>query len=161
MIEIYFDTEFTSLESLQPSLISIGCVTKSHGHYYAEVEGVDVSKCSQFVIDQVLPLLDSEKIEMHNITLALGNWIESLKEECILVTDAPYYDLPLFCNIFLTPGTWPENLRKDYKKIGFKSHSELLKFHESRKQKFNDTDFRQHHALDDAIVMMNTLEEFA
>ncbi len=160
MIEIFFDTEFTSLESLQPKLLSIGCVTKKHGHYYAEVEGVDVSECSQFVIDTVMPFLDDQKFEIYQIALSLGNWIENLNEECILVTDAPYYDLPLFCNIFLTPGTWPENLRKDYKKVSFKSHAELLRFHEVKKQKFIDGGYRHHHALDDAIVMMNTLDEF-
>ena len=52
---IFIDTEFTQFND--PELISIGLVTEDASHeFYAELP-VDRTKCSDFVVDKVLPSL--------------------------------------------------------------------------------------------------------
>lgn len=59
MTKIFLDTEFTHLGQ-DADLISIGLVSECGNTFYAEVKEVNKVKCSQFVLDNVLPNLRLE-----------------------------------------------------------------------------------------------------
>lgn len=55
-MKIFLDTEFTSFEN--PQLISLGLVDDNNRTFYAEFNDYEPEKCSQFVNEIVIPLLD-------------------------------------------------------------------------------------------------------
>lgn len=59
-IRVFLDTEFTSLDQ-SASLISIGLITEDASRsFYAELLNTYLQeKCSAFVLQEVLPLLDA------------------------------------------------------------------------------------------------------
>jgi hypothetical protein len=57
LIRIFIDTEFSDFKN--PQLISIALVDEDWREFYAELP-VDRTRCNQFVIDNVLPLLGRE-----------------------------------------------------------------------------------------------------
>lgn len=78
-MKIYFDTEFTSLDSIiDYKLISAGFVAENGQEFYFEMmEHYDFDECSYFVQESVLLHLDNEK---HGMTesearIRLKQWL--------------------------------------------------------------------------------------
>lgn len=147
---IFFDTEFTCL-GLDPKLISIGLVSEDGGRFfYAELsDSYQQDHCSDFVQDEVLPHLEGGDSLMttSELTLRLGNWIESFECPVTLITDAVDWDWPFILELFSLPGTWPENLNRKPELLcvdGFCECVDLV--YDSHPQLI------RHHALDDARV---------
>lgn len=83
---------------------------------------------------------------LSELTLKMGNWIESFECPVSLITDSVSWDWPFILELFCLPGTWPVNLHH---------HPELLCDDDS----FNECvdlvydshpQLIRHHALDDA-----------
>lgn len=138
-MNIYFDTEFTGLDHKDPDLISIGCVAETGEKFYAEFTDYDISKCSDWVKENVLknlkfgpyhteiikgqgridntgnPFLDSTTVgDSEGIKNLFTKWLEVVnpKGECIqFVSDVCHYDFYLLCNqIFGGAFNLPENV---------------------------------------------------
>lgn len=144
---IYFDSEFTEL-GIDPRLISIGFVSEDGTQtFYAELTGTyQASDCSDFVREAVLPHLQGGEalMSMHELTLRLGNWLESFEQPVQLATDSLTWDWPWVQEIFSQPGTWPENVEGRPLIL-----SQSPPFNRAVEVAFS-TDLRRHHALDDA-----------
>lgn len=113
-MKIYFDTEFTSLDSIVDyKLISAGFVAENDQEFYFELtHHYDESECSFFVQEAVLPHLNHKKCGMTEAEarIKMKEWIESFKEPVELCSDAPGYDWPLLYDIFSVNDGWPTNL---------------------------------------------------
>ena len=116
-MDVFFDTEFTTLDPLEgyPALISIACVAQGGREFYAELNDTwQPGNCSQFVLNNVLPLLQGGECRMREAqcALRLKVWIENLtSEEVILRSDSPKYDWKWVAELFQFYGCWPKNLR--------------------------------------------------
>jgi hypothetical protein len=144
---IHFDTEFTTLD-LYLRAISIGLVADDGREFYAELTDADEHKhCSEFARKTVLPLLDSSeaKIDLDQLVIQLGAWLESFNEPVILTCNSLEYDWRWFTRIFTLYDTWPANLdrRPLLLKFPMKIQIEIV-------EKAFDSGLRRHHALDDA-----------
>ena len=132
-------------------MISIGLVAEDGvSCFYAELSDTyQKHNCSDFVHDEVLPHLQGGEhlVTMSELSLRLGNWIESFECPVSLVTDSVEWDWPYIQALFSLPCTWPENLSSTPESLReidgvndlvdaiFKSHRPEL---------------RRHHSLDDA-----------
>ena len=147
---IFFDTEFSEL-GLDPRLISIGLVSEDGARcFYAELSDTyQADNCSDFVHDEVLPHLQggAHLMTMSELSLRLGNWIESFECPVRLITDSADWDWPYIQDIFSLPGTWPVNLS---------SRPELLREIDGYDDlvdavfESHRPELRRHHSLDDA-----------
>lgn len=112
MMIIFFDSEFSDF--LDTRLISIGFVSEAGDRtFYAELtDTYQPSDCSDFVREAVLIHLEggAARMDMHELTLRLGNWLESFAQPVQLATDSLSWDWPWALEIFSLPGTWPENV---------------------------------------------------
>lgn len=162
------DTEFTQLfhPVKETKLISIGLITEDGERtFYAELtDSYDVSDCSDFVIEGVLPLLDAselpEKLDYKKIyakmTTAqcrehLTNWIAALQEYVEINSDAPSYDWPLFKDLF-HGHAWPIMLFRECRNCHPNSIRES-RYLEAEEHLYAGGFYRRHHALDDVKVM--------
>lgn len=158
MIKIFFDTEFTHLQGpLDPEpavLISIGCVAEDDHKFYAESSSFDVEKCSEFVVEVVLPLLEGGDVSMPYPMIAkhLRGWIESFGDQVTLYSDSPYHDFGFVEHLFDNWG-WPANLNKKPEWLVF-NYVKGVRFSNSVEEAFRTfkPELRRHHALDDAIA---------
>lgn len=143
---VFLDTEFSDL-CIDPKLISIGLVSDDAHEFYAELSGNYFPKdCSAFVQEAVLPHLEGgeAQMDMHELTLRLGNWLESFSEPVQLATDSLSWDWPWIQEIFSLPGTWPENVEGRPLIL-----SQTPEFNLAVEQAFA-AGLRRHHSLDDA-----------
>jgi diamine N-acetyltransferase len=95
---VYVDTEFTRL--VQPQLLSIGAVADDGTHFYAEIadtldEGAGGplhERCSEFVRDIVLPLLDGDAQPRAEVAQQFADWLARRAEHgpVTLVTDSGF-----------------------------------------------------------------------
>lgn len=141
--QIFVDTEFTNFES--PKLISIGLVAVSGEEFYAEAE-YDQYECSNFVLDQVVPLLtEKKKYTLDDIRGCLLSWIESVRTEGVmLICYDSEYDYKMLEQIFRNQkpsSVLFRNLGSSYVN-GLKRYE----FHIKNKQP-------EHHALHDARAL--------
>jgi hypothetical protein len=77
--KIFIDTEFTDFND--PQLISIGLVAESGEEFYAEVP-YDLKRCSSFVCDVVIPLLDNSpesRISFDDLYMRISNWLRIIR----------------------------------------------------------------------------------
>ncbi len=157
-MQIFFDTEFTSLDSQQMrGIVSIGLVAQDGREFYAEFSDTwDESLCSIFVLETVLPLLDGgdHRMSVAEIAIRLKAWIESLTEnEVILRSDAPDLDWPFIQDIFEFHG-WPKNLRRKCGTIYFDKFDQQERYIEAIEEFWKDNFARHHHALVDAQSLL-------
>jgi len=144
-VRLFLDTEFTDLVP-HNKLISIALVDEDENYFYAELSDTyELKDCSEFVLSNVLPYLRGGKYAMtsYDCALRLGAWIEDRNVECVIMTDAPGWDMPHV--IKLIGDYWPANLKKECIaiRVPFNVEQELvIKF-----------DYDVHNALDDAMVM--------
>ena len=155
-MDVFFDTEFTTLNSKTgyPFLISIGCVAHDGRAFYAELSDTwHESLCSDFVIQTVLPLLQSGECRMKEAELAvrLKDWIEGLTDssEVILRSDAPLFDWPWVEQLFQFYGCWPKNLRRKCGVISL-DYWKVRRYEQGIADYWRTNAARQHHALVDA-----------
>ncbi|MFA6062894.1 MAG: 3'-5' exoribonuclease [Gallionella sp.] len=147
---IFFDTEFTEL-GMDPRLISIGLVAEDGiSTFYAELSDTYLPyNCSDFVKDEVLPHLQRGEylMTMSELSLQLGNWIESFECPVSLITDSLDWDWPYIRELFRLPGTWPANLSRSPETMRDIQEIEDVvdAVFESHRPKL-----RRHHAVDDA-----------
>jgi hypothetical protein len=144
---IHFDTEFTTLE-LYPKLISIGLVANDGREFYAELTGSYKYKhCSEFVRKTVLPLLDGgdAQMDLHQLVMQLGAWLESFNVSVILACDSLEYDWRWFTRIFTLYDTWPANVDRRPLLLEFPMEIQV-----EIVEKAFENGLRRHHALDDA-----------
>ena len=90
-LPIFFDTEFSSLE-VDAKMLSAGFVSANGQELYVEVkDSIDPAKCSPFVLETVLPLLQGgpHLFTLSEIARKLKGWIEAMSSEVVLVSDLP------------------------------------------------------------------------
>lgn len=145
-MRLFLDTEFTQLTP-EYKLISIALVDEDENFFYAELtDTYTLGDCSDFVKQNVLPLLRGPEYRMteYECKLALCKWIEDRNVPCVICTDAPTWDLPLFLPL-LRP-IIPENLNI--------TESMLIRVpHNVETDLVIKFDYDVHNALDDALVM--------
>lgn len=108
---IFLDTEFTGLNQAKPDLISIGLVDESGREFYAELpEAYWTVQCNEWVHFNVLPhLWGGEYVQSEaSIREKLFEWIESLGDSCVIVSDCPEADF--FMQLKRLLPQWPKNL---------------------------------------------------
>ena len=89
-MNLFFDTEFTSLMDKHPELISIGIVDERDEHaFYAELEH-DKSKSSHFVEETVYPLLQGIAKPREEVCANLVAWMEQIRNNDSLIFCCDY-----------------------------------------------------------------------
>lgn len=151
---IFFDTEFSDL-GIDPRLVSVGLISEDERIFYAELSDTYEPKdCSAFTQEAVLPLLHGgdTRMRMDQLTLRLGNWLESFEQPVKLATDSLSLDWPWIQEIFYLPGTWPENV--DGKPASMYEMIDSPFLERTVEQIFQShvPRLRRHHALDDAMA---------
>lgn len=145
-MRLFLDTEFSKLEPGY-KLISIALVDEDENYFYAELSDTyTIGDCSDFVKQNVLPLLRGGKYTMteYECKLALCKWIEDRNVQCILCSDAPSWDIPLIRPLLLP--IWPDNLDKE--------NTILTRISaDVKKSLITRYNYVVHNALDDALVM--------
>jgi len=148
---IFFDTEFSDL-CIDPRLISIGLIAEDGERmFYAELSDTYQPKqCGEFTKLAVLPLLEGgdKVLTEHELTLRLGNWLESFGEPVTLATDSLSWDWPWIQEIFHIEGTWPANVARRPLLLTMNYLNDYDRFIEAVEQAFSS--LRRHHSLDDA-----------
>ena len=151
-MKLFLDTEFTDLVP-HNKLISIAMVSDTGNYFYAELtDTYELKDCSEFVINNILPLLRGGEYRMthYECSLRLGNWIEEQGPNCLVALDNPSWDMPHLRRL-LDP-IWPENLHKNqYFPVYLAPpivDDIILK-----------NNFRIHNALDDAMIMMLAMKQ--
>lgn len=165
-INVFLDCEFTNFD--QPKLISIALVTEDGKQsFYAELtDTYSQSDCSEFVIQHVLPLLDAKEFSLPEtggysnvhakMTFAqcseyLSRWFDYLDDKVVVFNDAPHYDFTLLTEVLYDH--WPAQLRKKCHQIASRTIEGQERYEKTTEEEFKKG-FRQHHALDDAKVMI-------
>lgn len=90
-MNIFFDTEFTSLIQSDRSLISAGFVTEDgKGLFYREISNFSKHKCSPFVERVVIPLLNAPSEQICSLYMFgehLIEWLNSYDQPTVLISD--------------------------------------------------------------------------
>ena len=110
---LFLDTEFTSLEQANPSLISLALVDERGSYFYAELPPASyIHRASPWVQANVLPLLwgGSYRVPITELPERLITWIEAIEDRAMIVTDSPDFDFDLMLKPLLDP--WPRNLAR-------------------------------------------------
>lgn len=159
MTSVFFDTEFSSLEKNgTQALISIGCVAEDGREFYVELSNTwHPANCSDFVVQNVLPLLNGGECRITEAELAvrLKDWIEGLTEkEVILRSDQPRIDWQWVEQLFQFHGCWPKNLRRKCGTIYFNHDYQINRYQAALREYWKANTARQHHALVDAKSLL-------
>ncbi|MGF6725857.1 hypothetical protein P3T43_005242 [Paraburkholderia sp. GAS41] len=78
-MRVFLDTEFTNLQDRE--LISLGLVAENGSEFYGESSGFDLSRCSEFVRETVLPQLGSpagRAMPLDQLRLEVTDWLHSV-----------------------------------------------------------------------------------
>lgn len=105
---VFLDTEFTDF--IDCELISIGMVTETGGHFYAEVMDFDRDKCNQFVRAAVLSVLgqvEGASITRTALPARIRAWFANLPANVTVASDSSF-DVDLLKNAL--DGELPANL---------------------------------------------------
>jgi hypothetical protein len=158
-MNVFFDTEFTTLEKDGVrTLISIGCASHDGREFYAELSDTwHPFNCSDFVVSNVLPLLQGGEYRLKEAELAvrLMDWIEGLTDkEVILRSDCPPVDWPWVEQLFQFHGCWPKNLRRKCGSICFEEYRQQHRFNVGLENYWKTYTDQQHHALMDAKSLL-------
>ena len=111
-MKLFLDCEFTRLNK-DTKLISLALVAESGQEFYVELlDTYDVTDCSEFVIEHVLPQLNPS---LHGQTLAeaqaaLSGFLACFDERLEICTDAPDWDWDFFCDLAYVDHRWPAHV---------------------------------------------------
>jgi DNA polymerase III epsilon subunit-like protein len=84
-LSIFFDTEFTDFDKCE--IISLGAVTADGNHnFYGEVDPIPFG-CSEFVIENVLPILTGTKFTKDELKIKFLIWLSSFDCDIELCSD--------------------------------------------------------------------------
>lgn len=87
---IFFDLEFSDLKSAA-MLISAGFVSETNEVLYVEVEAAFwLPKASQFVLDEVKPLLSGQGLPAHEAAAKIIGWLNARGPEVTLISDSDW-----------------------------------------------------------------------
>jgi len=160
---IFFDTEFTHMDTCQGELLSIGLVKSSGEELYLELEYQGL-KIHPWVKEKVLPYLTGEQVSREVAQEKLWEFIGKDKKKPYLMAyvnqfdsiywyklfgdpkEHPAFWIPIdFATILFAHGYNPESMRKDkfFEEIGV----DVLKY-------------QHHNALDDARKLKEVYERF-
>lgn len=160
MVKVFFDTEFTHLHfniENDMKLISAGFVTENGSEFYCElIDNYQKSDCSHFVIEAVLPHLNSAKYGLHTVKAAcnLKEWIEAFNEPVCMASDSPNYDWPLIMDLLLGHKCWPNNLGGKVLNVGnYLTHQRIENYFTHQPMAI------RHHALWDARALAEANKE--
>lgn len=165
-IHVFLDTEFTTLAE-SASLISIGLITaEGEESFYAELSDTYTQQdCSDFVLQEVVPLLDAKPITdpvnykhvyarmtLTELSLHLNYWFASLIDPVQVWSDAPNYDWRYIQHIFSANGL-PYNLLTTPNAILGEDTSANARYQNTVEREYSQNTLKRHHALDDAKAM--------
>jgi hypothetical protein len=140
--KIFIDTEFTDF--IDPQLISIGMAAESGETFYAELP-YDRARCSQFVRDVVIPLLENTPeslVSPDDLYLQISNWLRIVRpsNQSIDICFDYQTDWDLFTRVFdQHVPSWCNSRLVD------SNINELLRYEFHKKNQLPE-----HHALNDA-----------
>ena len=151
---VYLDTEFTKFA--RPQLISVALVAESGQEFYGESTDFVRVQCSDFVVENVLPLLQGGDVSapLDDLRVKLVDWLATLSSPAEIISDFDG-DIELLLKL----------LRISAKEIGRYNiaaltalDSALVKsesFNCALNDYFTNVDSRRHHALVDARALMS------
>lgn len=148
---VFFDTEFHDLVKT-PKLISIGLVSEDSRTFYAELSDTyEVDECSEWVHENVLPLLEGGEalMSLRELRGRLREWLGSFGQPATLATDSLAWDWPRMHELFPKPESWPANVDRIPKLLSMNYLDDYEKFESAAEEAFANG-LRRHHALDDA-----------
>lgn len=121
MTKIFFDTEFTGLHQAT-TLVSIGLIAESGETFYAELTDYDKSQVDDWIQENVinkLYLTENDncadpkewviKSETNHVRECLRAWFKQF-DKVQMWSDCLSYDWVLFCNIFDSAWSIPQNI---------------------------------------------------
>lgn len=100
-MKIFLDCEFTQLNQ-DSKLISLALVSESDDEFYVELtDTYTLQDCSDFVIQHVLPQLDSLRYgqSLVDARALLLRFLSGFDEELEVCSDAPQWDWGFFCDL--------------------------------------------------------------
>jgi hypothetical protein len=165
-INVFLDTEFTSLEA-EVCLISIGLITEDGDRcFYAELtDTYSEDNCTDFVLKEVLPLLGAKplagaanyksvyaQMTLVDVQILLQNWLAALIDPVQIWSDSPSHDWRYILQIFGSAGL-PYNLLPMPKSLLDDNASSNAKYENRVEQEYSEKILKRHHALDDAKAM--------
>ena len=171
--KIFFDTEFTGLHK-NTSLLSMGLVSESEEKLYCELTDYDKSQITPWLKENVIPYakMDMDKVsnkvaggvfthvrgDKKYVAEAVKKWLEPFGE-VEMWSDCLHYDWVLFVDLFGDAFDVPENVYY----IPFDLSTMFLLAGVdpdiSRSEFANMPFMKDHHALDDAILIKNCYDK--
>lgn len=174
MQKIFIDTEFTDFIGSQ--LISFGAVTEDGKHeFYVEITDYDTRIQSDFVKENIVPLLNHEKYGMTfmKASVALWTWLVNLPYEAMEISIDYHTDWELFKGLLFEDlpknlAPQPHYLLRDLRLRGsvidtnailsgtaaegtnYVSATTMFHYQTSRRKYFEQATGKQHNALVDA-----------
>ena len=84
---VYLDTEFTKFA--RPQLISLALVAESGQEFYGESTDFVKVQCSDFVVENVLPLLHGGELaaSLDDLRVELGEWLATVPSPAEIISD--------------------------------------------------------------------------
>jgi hypothetical protein len=153
-INVFFDTEFTTIHPLEvANLISIGCVAQDGKEIYFELlDTWAIHQCSAFVLYNVLELLDNKVYHKEeDVAHKLSEWVENLGGNTVIFrSDSPSFDWRFVADMFNKFDCWPTNLERKCGVIAFENHNIWHRYQAGMADFWKSNNERQHHALVDA-----------
>ena len=165
-MEIYLDTEFTDF-AVDSALISIGFVSVDGKEFYAELNDTYCEdKCSDFVIENVLPILNGKAVEIswNDLAPKLKTWIESFDEPATLWADGIEFDWAWIIEIFSNSKCgWPGNMARGCNSTGnLAADEQQERYYRAYEDFWLENQARgavQHHALWDARCILHAHQQ--
>ena len=114
-MKLFLDCEFTQLNR-EAKLISLALVPEVGEEFYVELmDTYRVEDCSDFVIQNVLPQLDSNRhgSSLASAQAAMKSYLDSFEEELEICSDAPDWDWRFFCQLAGSADEWPSNVANE------------------------------------------------
>jgi hypothetical protein len=111
-VKLFLDCEFTQLNK-DTKLISLALVTETRDEFYVELtDTYAIEDCSEFVVQHVLPQLDTQT---HGVTVieaqqALKMFLDRFEGPLEVCTDAPGWDWNFFCDLAYVNHKWPQHV---------------------------------------------------
>jgi len=134
-------------------LISAGFVTDTNEVLYVEVEEAFwLPKASQFVLDEVKPLLSGQGLPAHEATAKIIGWLNARGPDVTLISDSDWDQKILRKHLHRTGYPWPDHWK--WEKAPLYLPSRLHHAYDCAYQEwFLRSGRAQHHALNDAQAM--------
>jgi DNA polymerase III epsilon subunit-like protein len=155
-MKLFLDCEFTQLNK-DTKLISLALVTETGDEFYVELtDTYAVEDCSEFVVQHVLPQLDTQT---HGVTVieaqqALKMFLDRFEGPLEICTDAPGWDWNFFCDLAYVNHKWPQHV--------LNCPTNLIELFQNLGSEI-DIDFTldelPHHALFDARILAEMTRE--